>query len=102
MTTIQIVNTLLVLLLPVMIWFGYPLTLIFIQRMSLHQRVALEQFARMAVRYVEQQHLTSSDKRALATAYASDMFRLFGLPVPHEDLLEVAIGAALYELESNG
>lgn len=102
MTTVQFINTMLTLLLPIMIWIGYPITQVFIQRMPMHQQASLERFSRMAVRYVEHTHLASPDKKALATAYASDMFRLFGLPVPHEDILEVAIGAAMYEMKSNG
>jgi hypothetical protein len=101
-TTIQIVNTILILLLPVLIALCYVFAQFQIQRMPTHQRAALEQFARQAVRYVERVHVDSPDKRALAMAYTSDFFRLLGLPVPPSDLLEVAIGAAMYEIQGHG
>jgi hypothetical protein len=71
-----------------------------IQRMPTAQRQALEQFARQAAHYVEWQHaVATTDKKTLAIAYATDMFRLCHLPVPHEDLLEIAVVAALHEIQ---
>lgn len=101
MTLIQIINTILVLSLPPLIAFCYLMAQFQIQRMPTARRAALAQYSHMAVCYVEQLHLTSPDKKALATAYATDMFRLSGLPTPHEDVLEVAIGAAIYEIKEN-
>jgi hypothetical protein len=98
MTTVQIVNSILVFILPMLVGLVYLLAQFQIQRMPVHQRGALEQFSGMAVRYVEHEHIRA-DKKALATAYATDLFRLSGLPVPHEDVLEIAIGAAFYEIE---
>lgn len=99
MTTIQIVNTILVLMLPALIAICYVGAQLFIQRLPTSQRLALEQFARQAVRYVEHQQV-SANKKAIATAYVADMFRLCGLPVPHQDMLEVAIGAAMHEIQN--
>lgn len=98
MTLTFIINSILVLILPFLVMFCVVLAQFYMQRLPMHQRVALEQFSRMSVRYVEQLHLHSPDKKALATAYTSDMFKLFGLPTPHEDVLEVAIVAAMYEI----
>lgn len=98
MTLIQIVNTILVLLLPALIALCYVFAQLFIQRMPTAQRSALEQFARMAARYTARQQV-EVDKKAIALAYTTDMFRLSGLPVPHMDVLELAVGAAMYEIE---
>jgi hypothetical protein len=98
MTFIQIVNTILVLSLPPLVALCYVFAQLFIQRLPTAQRTALEQFARQAVQYVEYQQI-KSDKKPIATVYLTDMFRLSGLPVPHEDVLEVAIGSAFYEIE---
>jgi len=98
MTLIQIINTILVLILPGMIALCYVIAQFQIQKMPGHQRTALEQFARIAVRYVEQEHADAPNKKALALAYTSDFFRLFSLPVPPRDVLEVAIGAAMHEI----
>jgi hypothetical protein len=100
-TTIQIVNTVLILSLGPLIAACYVLAQLFIQRLPTAQRAALEQFARMAVRYVMRQP-EQLNQSALAKAYMSDLFRLSGLPTPHEDILEIAIGAAFYELEQHG
>src|SRR5690348_9666641 len=99
MTLIQIVNTILVLILPALIALCYVFAQFFIQRFPVHQRTALEQFARLAVRYVDYEHMDSPDKKALSLAYATDLFRLSGLPVPHEDILEIGIGAAMHEIQ---
>jgi hypothetical protein len=99
-TPVQIVNSILVFILPMLVGLVYWIAQFQIQRMPTHQRAALEQFARMAVKYVEQVHVDSPDKKALAMAYTSDFFRLFGLPVPPSDVIEVAIGAAAYEIQS--
>lgn len=101
MTLVQIINSILVLLLPFLIAFCYYLAQFQIQRLPGQQRAALAQFAHMAACYVEQEGVRQQ-KKEIAKAYATDCFRLFGLPIPHEDILEVAIGAAMYEIQHNG
>jgi len=99
MSLIQIVNTILVLSLPPLIAICYVFAQFVIQRFPEPQRKALKQYAGQAARYVEYQHPEAgADKKTLAIAYATDMFRLSGRPVPHDDMVEISVGAALYEL----
>jgi Bacteriophage holin of superfamily 6 (Holin_LLH) len=100
MTLLQIlVNIILTLLLPIMIWVGYWVAQFQIQKMPQQQRHALDQFARMAVQYVEHEHKASPDKKTLARSLVSDLFKAFRLPVPTPDTLEIAVGSAFYEVE---
>jgi hypothetical protein len=102
MTLIQIVNTIIVVSLSPMIATCYVLAQFVIQRFPEPQRKALKQYACQAAGYVEYQHPEAgADKKTLAIAYATDMFRLSGRPVPHDDMVEIAVGAALYEIQQN-
>lgn len=98
MTTIQIVNTILILILPALIALCYYLAQYLIQRLPTHQRAALEQFARMAVRYVMQQP-EQLNQKAIAIAYATDLFKAYKLPLPTPEIIEIAVVAAMHELE---
>lgn len=99
MTLVQIVNTILILILPALIALCYVFAQFQIQRMPVHQRAALEQFSRMAVRYVKQQPEQDS-KKILAMGYASELFEAYRLPVPPTEILEIAVVAAMFEFES--
>jgi hypothetical protein len=100
MTLIQIVNTIIVVSLSPMIAICYVFAQFFIQRFPEPQRKALKQYAGQAARYVEYQHPEAkADKKELAIAYTTDMFRLSGRPAPHDDMVEIAVGAALYEIQ---
>jgi hypothetical protein len=96
MTLIQIVNTILILILPALIALCYVFAQFQIQRMPVHQRAALEQFARMAVRHVLQQP-EQLNQKGMAVAYATDLFKAYKLPVPPADVLDIAVSAAMYE-----
>lgn len=96
MTFVQIVNTILILILPALIALCYVFAQFQIQKMPVHQRAALEQFARMAVQHVLQQPEQPAQK-ALAIAYATDLFKAHKLPVPAPEVLDIAINAAMYE-----
>lgn len=98
MTLVQIVNAVLVLALPFLIAICYVLAQFSIQRFPTHQRAALEQFTRMAVRHVAGQP-EQLDQKGMARLYAIDLFKAYGLPVPSADTLEVAISSAMYELK---
>lgn len=98
MTLVQIVNDILVLGLGPIIALCYVLAQFLIQRLPSHQRAALEQFARMAVRHVAEQP-EQPDQKGMARLYAIDLFKAYGLPAPSADTLEVAISSAMYELK---
>ena len=93
-----IVNSILTLSLPITIGFVCWFYRLFVQRMPEQQRLALEQFAILAVRRVEQEHKNAIEKRMLAYAIASDLFKAFKLPIPPEDALMTAIEAAVFDL----
>jgi hypothetical protein len=97
-TSQMIVNIILTLSLPISIWIGYWIAQYQIQRMPLHQRLVLEQFSKLAVRYTEYAHQGSIDKKALAIAFTSDLFEEFKLPIPSSETLEIAVGAAIFEV----
>jgi hypothetical protein len=99
-TPVQIVNSILVLHLACARWACAMWIAQFqIQRMPTHQRAALEQFARMAVRYVEQVHVDSHrtkkrspwPTRPISSGSLACLYHL-------RDVIEVAIGAAAYEI----
>ncbi len=96
-----LVNAILTALLPVLIGFVCWVYRLNIQRMPEQQRLALEQFTRMAVRKVEQEHKNALDKRLLASAFTADLFRAFKLPIPSQDAINVFIEAAVYDISSH-
>lgn len=96
MTTVQIVNTVLILILPALIALCYVFAQFFIQRLPAQQRMALEQFSRMAVRHVMQQPEQLAQKE-LAKAYTVDLFNAHKLPVPPSEVLDIAVSSAMYE-----
>lgn len=96
---VQIINIIIILILPALIALCYVFAQFSIQRMPVHQRAALEQFARMAVRYVKQQPEQDS-KKILAMGYVSELFEAHKLPIPPPEILEIAVVAAMFELES--
>ncbi len=98
MTLVQIINSILVLILPALIAICYVFAQFFIQRMPVHQRAALEQFARLAVRYVEQQPEQPAQKN-LAMGYTCELFEAYKLPLPPPEIIEIAVVAAMHELE---
>jgi len=96
MTLVQIVNTILILILPALIALCYVFAQFQIQRMPAHQRAALEQFSRMAVQHVLHQP-EQLNQKAIATAYTTDLFKAYKLPVPPPEVLDIAISSAMYE-----
>jgi hypothetical protein len=101
MTPVQIVNAILVLILGPLVVSCCAGLYWAIQRMPTAQRLALEQFSRMAVRHVTRQSIRTNEKD-LAKAFTIDMFKAFNLPVPPTEALDIAIGSAMYEMEKNG
>ncbi len=102
MSTLQlIINVILTLGLPPMIGFVYWFSRLYAQRLPEYQRAALEQFARQAVRYVEQRYTHNPSKKSLAESAITDLFLSFNLPVPGKAALDVAIEAAVHELRSS-
>ena len=97
MTIQMILNVILTLLLPIMIWIGYGIAQWMIQRMPQQQAPRLEQFARMAVQHVEQNHSNALDKKALASGFATSLFKALKLPEPLPVALDIAIGSAMFE-----
>lgn len=100
MTTAQVINSVLFFLWPIMIGIAFWLFHYLIQRLPAHTRLALQQFAQMVVKRVEQQGITldSAQKKALAVQQVMVLFREFGLPVPPPDVIDIAIEAAVFEI----
>ncbi len=96
--TTMIVNAILTLLLPIMIAFAWYLAYLFIQRLPLQQRAALEQFAKMAVQQTEQVNGGNPQKKTLATALVVSAFKAFKLPVPPTEMIDAAIEAAVFAM----
>jgi LL-H family phage holin len=73
------------------------LSRIWIQKMPEHTRLALEQFARMAVQQVEQEsaQLSNPAKKQLAITTIVKLFQEFGLPAPSAEAINIAIEAAV-------
>lgn len=94
----MIINIILTLALPPMIGITYWFSRLYAQRLPDQQRVALEQFSRQAVRYVEQKYTHNPSKKSLAEAAITDLFQSFHLPVPAKSAIGVAIEAAVHEL----
>ena len=98
MTTAQLVNAIIFFLWPSMIGVAIWLFHFLVQRLPSHTRLALEQFAQMAVQQVEQQHSDKDNetKKALAIVAVQELFRKFGLPVPSPEVINIALEAAVY------
>lgn len=76
---------------------GIHLADILKQKLPSHTRLALEQFALVAVRQVEQQNrqLNGAAKKQLAIAAVSALFNAFGIPAPPAIAVDIAIEAAV-------
>lgn len=76
---------------------GIYLSKLWIQRMPEHTRLALEQFAKMAVQQVAQEgaQLSSPAKKQMAISTITHLFQEFGLPVPSSEAISIAIEAAV-------
>lgn len=94
-----IVNAILTLLLPIFAGIVVYLSRLVAQNLPDHQALRLEQFARMAVRRVEQEYTHNPGKKELAEAALVELFQSFRLPVPSKAVRSHAIEAAVYELE---
>lgn len=70
---------------------------LWIQKLPEHTRLALEQFARLAVQQVEQQSadLSHPAKKQLAIQSVIALFQEYKLPVPSADIISLAIEAAI-------
>lgn len=73
------------------------LSKLWIQKLPENTRLALEQFARMAVQQVEQEgaQLSNPAKKQLAISAITHLFQEFGLPVPTAEAINIAIEAAV-------
>lgn len=98
MTSAQLISTIIFFLMPGSVGAVYYLCRVLAQRLPEQQRVALEQFARLAVQKVEQQYTNNPEKKALAEAFVATMFKSFNLPVPPKEAIDIAIEAAVYLL----
>lgn len=98
MTLTEIIDIILTLVLPVMIGIAYWLFHFLIQRMPQQQRTALEQFAYIAVRSVEQQSAASEQKKTLAIGIVASLFKAFKLPVPPQAAISIVVDAAVFDL----
>jgi len=98
MTSAQIISTIIFFLMPGSVGAVYYLCRLFAQRLPEHQRIALEQFARLSVQKVEQQFTNNPGKKDLAESYVISMFKAFNLPVPPKEAIDIAIEAAVYLL----
>jgi len=81
----------------VAVFLAIYLTDILKQKLSAHARLALSQFARMAVQQVEQQgeQLSGAAKKQLAIASVSVLFKAYKLPIPSEEAVDIAIESAV-------
>lgn len=68
------------------------------QRLPAQQRNALEQFARQAVKQIEQQYAKNPGKKDLARASVATLFNTHRLPIPAAQAIDIAIEAAVQEL----
>ena len=73
------------------------------QKLPEHTRIALEQFAKMAVQQVEQQSGTLSGpaKKQLAVVAVSKLLSAFGLPDIAPEAVDIAIEAAVLLLPTH-
>jgi|SwirhirootsSR2_FD_contig_31_17339200_length_1498_multi_3_in_0_out_0_2 hypothetical protein len=100
MSQAQWINSVLFFLWPVMIGIAFWLFHYLIQRLPAHTRLALQQFALLVVKKVEQEGTTldNAQKKAQAVQQIMVLFREFGLPVPPPDVIDIAIEAAVFEI----
>lgn len=97
--TTQIINTIIFMLMLIpCIGLGVHIARILAQRLPEQQRVALEQFARQAVRQVEKQYPHNPGKKDLARASVSTLFNTHRLPIPAAQAIDIAIESAVQEL----
>lgn len=70
------------------------------RRLPAQQRIALEQFAKLAVQQVEQvdESQSNSAKKALAQASMARLFKSFNLPMPPQEAVDIALESAVLEL----
>jgi Bacteriophage holin of superfamily 6 (Holin_LLH) len=80
------------------VFVGIFLTDIVKQRLPSHTRLALEQFAKMAVLKVEQTNPELSDtaKKQLAIVAVSTLLHSFHLPPIDQEVIGIAIDAEMY------
>lgn len=73
------------------------------QKMPDHTTVKLERFSRMAVQQIEQQHkaMSGASKKQLAINTVLKFFKTYKLPVPSDEVLNVAIESAVFSLHKN-
>jgi len=93
-----IVNAVLTLLLPAFAGIVVWLSRVLAQNLPDHQAPRLEQFARLAVRQVEQQYTQNPGKKNLAVVTVKELFNAFQLPLPPDAAIAIAIEAAVYDL----
>ena len=105
MTWVTITNTLIFVLgiffaVLEAIWLSH----IWAEKLPGHLRLALVQFAEIAVRQVEQQNkaLSGSAKKELAIAIVTRLFHAFALPLPNISAVETAIESAVFLLPKGG
>jgi hypothetical protein len=98
MTSAQIISTIIFFLMPGSVGAVYYLCRSFAQRLPDQQRLALEQFARLAVQKVEQQYTNNPEKKSLAESFVIAMFKAFNLPIPPKEAIDIAIEASVYLL----
>lgn len=99
--TAQIINTIIFMLMLIpCIGLGVHIARILAQRLPEQQRIALEQFARLAVQQVEQEHKPQSNpaKKALAQASMARLFKSFNLPMPPQEAVDIALESAVLAL----
>jgi LL-H family phage holin len=94
---VQIISTLLFPLLGLLAFYLYQLL---VQKLPAQQRAALEQFAKQAVLSIEQQYLSTlgPDKKIMARTLIINVFKAFNLPVPPNYVIDMAIEAAVKEM----
>lgn len=68
------------------------------RRLPAQQRLALEQFAKLAVQQVEKQYAKNPDKKNLARASIAILFKSLQLPIPPPEAIDIAIESAVQEL----
>jgi LL-H family phage holin len=88
----------LTILLPILIGLAAHFARVLAQRLPEYQAARLEQFASIAVRSVEQQFQDSPEKKAVAQDSIANLFRALKLPVPPPEAIDIAIEAAVFEL----
>lgn len=101
MNWMQFVSTIVVFLgVPSIVVYGIHATRIIAQKLPEHTRLALEQFAGMAVQKVQQQYgeEDKAKKKMLAIQTVKTLFGAFRLPVPSDGALDIAVESAVFSL----